>query len=152
MIGVRRAERSDLDVLARLFEQYRAFQGQPADARGARAFLAARLDRAESVVFIAHRGAEPVGFAQIYPSFSSVSLAPVLILNDLFVHEAGRRQGVASSLLAAVERHAVSVGAVRVTLNVARDNEAGQALYERRGWQRDAQFFMYHRFLPREGG
>lgn len=150
MIAVRRAELSDLDELAVLFEQYRAFQGKAADLPGARAFLEARLARSESVVFIAHRRASMVGFAQLYPSFSSVSLARVFILNDLFVHASGRRRGVASELLSAVEDYAWSLGAVRITLNVARDNEAGQALYEDRGWLRDAHYFMYHRFAASE--
>ena len=84
--------------------------------------------------------------AQLYPSYSSTSLARVFILNDLFVHDRARRKGVASKLLAALEGYAWSHGAARVTLNVAKDNQRGQALYEGRGWSRDAQFFMYHRY------
>jgi ribosomal protein S18 acetylase RimI-like enzyme len=64
----------------------------------------------------------------------------------LFVREEGRRKGVASKLLDAVEGFAWAEGAARVTLNVAIDNAAGQALYEAQGWRRDAEFFMYHRF------
>lgn len=145
-ITVRQAVLSDLDDLAPLFDMYRSFQGKPGDLRAAREFLLARLDHGESVVFIAHEGRTPVGFAQVYPSYSSVSLARVFVLNDLFVQEAGRRKGVASGLLAAVEGYAWSLGAARVTLNVARDNAPGQALYEAQGWNQDAQFFMYHRF------
>ena len=149
-IAVRLAVFSDLDELAMLFNQYREFQGEASDLPAARDFLQARFDHGESVVFIAHEGSAPVGFAQLYPSYSSVSLARVFILNDLFVQESGRRKGVASQLLAAVEGYAWSLGAVRVTLNVARDNKPGQALYETRGWSQDAQFFMYHRFPKRQ--
>ena len=87
-----------------------------------------------------------LGFAQLYPSFSSTALAGVFILNDLFVHEKVRRKGVACKLLAALEAYAWSEGAARVTLNVARDNAQAQALYQAQGWSRDAQFFTYHRF------
>ena len=73
-------------------------------------------------------------------------MARVFILNDLFVHASGRRKGVASKLLDAVEHYAWSLGAVRVTLNVARDNRPGQALYAARGWSQDAQFHMFHRY------
>lgn len=145
-LNIRQATLADLDELAELFDEYRAFQSKPRDLPAAREFLHARLAHSESVVFMARAAARPVGFAQLYPSYSSVSLARVFILNDLFVHEAGRRQGVASKLLAAVEAYAWSEGAVRVTLNVARDNTAGQALYEASGWSKDSQFFMYHRF------
>ena len=145
-ISVRQALLSDLDDLAALFDHYRMFQGQASDPAAARSFLRERFDHGESVVFMACDGAAAIGLAQLFPSWSSVALARVFILNDLFVHPSGRRQGVASLLLAAVERHAWSLGAVRVTLNVARDNQPGQALYAALGWTQDAQFHMFHRF------
>ncbi len=144
--SVRQAEFADLGAVAVLFDLHRQAQGQASDLAGAQAFLKARFDNGESVVFVAQQGQRVLGFAQLYPSFSSTALARVLVLNDLFVHEAGRRQGLASALLAAVEAHAWSLGAVRLTLNVARDNLAGQALYRARGWHQDAQFWMFHRF------
>lgn len=145
-ITVRKAIASDLEELAALFDQYRVFQGKETDVLAARLFLQARFDHAESIVFMAHEGSLPLGFAQLYPSFSSTALARVFILNDLFVHEQGRRKGVARKLLAALEAYAWSEGAARVTLNVAMDNVQAQALYQAQGWSRDAQFFMYHRF------
>ena len=143
---VRQAVFSDLEELAELFDQHRVFHGQASDLSAGRSFLRARFDHGESVLFIAHVNTTPLGFAQLYPSFSSTALARVFILNDLFVHQTGRRKGVASQLLAAVEAYAWSHGAARVTLNVVRDNQPGQALYEAQGWRKDAQFFMYHRF------
>jgi ribosomal protein S18 acetylase RimI-like enzyme len=148
-VTVRQAVLSDLAELAKLFDQYREFQGEKSDLAAAQLFLQARFNHGESVVFIAQSESVLVGFAQLYPSYSSVSLARVFVLNDLFVHESGRRRGVASKLLAAVEAYAWSLGAVRVTLNVGRNNVAGQALYEAQGWSQDSQFFMYHRF-PRK--
>jgi GNAT superfamily N-acetyltransferase len=145
-ITVRQAVLADLVELAGLFDQYRRFQGKASDPASARSFLQARFDHGESVAFIAHAAGAPAGFAQLYPSYSSVSLARVFILNDLFVHETARRKGVACELLAAVERYAWSLNAGRITLNVARDNAAGQALYEARGWCQDRQYLMYHRF------
>ncbi len=147
-IAVRQAVLADLEELTQLFDQYRQFQGQPSDLAAARAFLCARFDHCESILFLARDGATPVGFAQLYPSFSSVALARVFILNDLFVREAGRRRGVASALLTAVEAYSTALGAVRITLNVAQDNQSAQALYEARGWQQDGHFYMYHRYPP----
>ena len=145
-VNVHQAALSELEELAVLFNQYRQFQGQASDLPAARDFLEARFNHGESVVFVARLVDTLVGFVQLYPSFSSVALARVFILNDLFVHESVRRQGVASKLLAAVEGYAWSLGAARVSLNVARDNERGQALYEALGWGRDRQFHMYHRY------
>ena len=147
-LDVRQAVLADLEDIAALFDDYRQFQKQPADLDAARAFLRARFDHGESVLFIARAAGTPAGFAQLYPSFSSVALARVFVLNDLFVNAAGRRRGVASALLAAAERHAWALGAARVTLNVAKDNTVGQQLYEARGWKRDQRYDMFHRFPP----
>ena len=145
-VSVRQALLSDLDHVAPLFDWYRQFQGQASDLPAARDFLRARFDHGESIVFIAEDGGQAVGFAQLYPSFSSVSLARVFVLNDLFVAESGRRKGVATRLLAAIETFAWTLGATRVTLNVARPNTTAQALYQSQGWRQDGQFFMYHRY------
>lgn len=145
-LSVRQAVFADLDGVAALFDKHRQAQGQAGDVAAAKAFLRARFDHRESVIFVAQQAQRLLGFAQLYPSYSSTALARVFVLNDLFVHEAGRRQGVASALLSAVEGYAWLHGAARVTLNVARDNAAGQALYRARGWQQDAQFWMFHRF------
>ncbi len=145
---VRQAVAADLEPLALLFDQYRQFQGQPSNLATGRTFLAERFDHGESTVFVATVEGAAIGFAQLYPSYSSVSLSRVFILNDLFVHESVRRQQVASELLAAVEAFAWSFGASRVTLNVARTNVAAQHVYTARGWKQDDQFFMFHCFRP----
>jgi GNAT superfamily N-acetyltransferase len=145
-ISTRQAVLSDLEDLVPLFDQYRGFQGQPTDTAAVRTFLRERFDHGESVVFIAHDGAVPIGFAQLYPIFSSVSLSRVFVLNDLFIAEPGRRKGTASKLLMAIEAYALAVGATRISLNVARDNSSAQELYGSQGWKPDAQFYMYHRY------
>ena len=147
-VAVRQAAATDIEAIAVLFDQYRKFQGQAGDLAAARSFLAERFDHGESVVFIAATKGAAVGFAQLYPSYSSTSLSRVFILNDLFVLEAARGQRVASQLLSAVESYAWSFGASRVTLNVARTNVSAQRVYTARGWKQDDQFFMFHRFPP----
>ena len=147
-VTVRQAVLTDLDPLTALFDAYRRFQGRPGDLPAARDFLRARFEHGESIVFIAELGGMPAGFAQLYPSFSSVALRRVYILNDLFVDATARRRNVASRLLDAVEAYAWAFGAARITLNVARTNADAQALYDRSGWTRDDQYFMVHRFPP----
>jgi GNAT superfamily N-acetyltransferase len=142
---VRQAVLADLAVLAPLFDGYRQFYGRPTDPAAAEAFLRARFDHGESVLFLATDPAgRPLGFTQLYPSFSSVSLARVFILNDLFVVPDRRRGGVGSALLQAAVDHARSLGAVRVSLNTDVANAAAQATYEARGWKRDREYYAYH--------
>ncbi len=136
-VSIRQAVVADLDALAVLFDGYRRFYEQDSDVPAAKKFLLDRFDHAESVLFIAHEGAAPVGFVQLYPSFSSVSLGRIYILNDLFVSELGRRKGVGSQLLSAAVEYGRSVGAIRLGLSTALTNAKAQALYEAQGWQRD---------------
>jgi len=147
-ITVRQAVLSDLEALAPLFDSYRQFYGRPSDLPAATDFLLARFNHGESVLFIAHEGKKAIGFTQLYPSFSSVSLARTFVLNDLFVCEHARRKGVASKLMSAAVDYAGSLGAVRVSLSTATSNEAAQKLYESSGWKRDEQFLVYHFAIP----
>ncbi|MGP1684274.1 MAG: N-acetyltransferase family protein [Giesbergeria sp.] len=142
-ISVRQAALSDLDAIAPLFDRYRQFYGRTSDVPAARAFLSARFNHGESVLFLALQGGDPVGFTQLYPSFSSVSLARIFVLNDLFVDERARRNGVALKLMSAAVGYAGALGAVCVSLSTASTNASAQALYESNGWKRDEQFFHY---------
>ena len=74
-----------LDELAVLFDAYRQFYRQAPDISGAKTFLRERLVQGDSVVFVAFLDGKTAGFTQLYPSFSSVLVARVWILNDLFV-------------------------------------------------------------------
>ena len=137
---IRQAGILDLDRLVLLFDGYRIFYGQESDRDRARAFLEDRFRQQESVVLIALSGDQAIGFTQLYPSFSSVSTAPIFILNDLFVAPEARGKGAGRALLAAAADHARSVGAVRLTLSTAFDNLTAQALYEAAGWIRESKF------------
>ncbi len=143
-ITVRQAILSDIEALTLLFDGYRQFYGRPSDISAVREFLLDRFNHGESVLFIAYADITPVGFTQLYPSFSSVSLARVFVLNDLFVDEQARRKGVASKLMSAATEFASSLGAVRVSLSTATTNQTAQALYQSAGWKRDEQFYVYH--------
>ncbi len=143
-IKVLQAVLSDLDLIAPLFDGYRQFYGRSTDISAARDFLLERFNHGESALFIAYSGAVPVGFTQLYPSFSSVSLARIFVLNDLFVSECARKKGVAKKLINAATEYAKSLGAVRVSLSTSVSNQTAQAVYESSGWKRDEQFFYYH--------
>ena len=143
-IAIRQAALADLEALVPLFDEYRQFYGRVSNSGAAREFLLARFNHGESVLFIAYDGGTAIGFAQLYPSFSSVSLARIFVLNDLFVAERGRRKGVGSGLISAATEYAWSLGATRLALSTATSNATAQALYQSAGWQRDEQFYVYH--------
>ncbi len=143
-IATRQATISDLDLLAPLFDAYRQFYRKPSDINLARQFLLERFQHNQSVIFLAVRqDGSAVGFTQLFPSFSSVSAARILILNDLFVRREARRAGVGSVLLAAAADFGRAIGAVRLTLSTEVTNHAAQTLYETEGWKRQTDFYVY---------
>lgn len=135
-IRTRRAAPADLDALVPLFDGYRRFYGQPPQPEVCRVFLRERLERNESVVFIAERGNDPVGFVQLYPVFSSVRARRAWLLNDLYVAESMRGIGAARALLDAARDHARDSDAAYLLLETAHDNRLAQGLYERYGFHR----------------
>jgi GNAT superfamily N-acetyltransferase len=141
-VRVRRASLKDLNTLIRLFEGYRKFYRQAADRPGSRRFLKERIVRQDSVIFLARRRGRVVGFAQLYPTFSSTRLGPLWNLNDLFVLPTVRRRGVASCLLRRCQDLAKETGALGVWLETAVDNPA-QSLYATHGWKLDREFLHF---------
>ena len=134
---LRRAALADLDAVAPLFDAYRGFYGQPSDLPRARAWLEERMRGGESVVLLAERDGDVVGFVQLYPMYSSVRTARTWILNDLFVAEHARRSGAARALLDAAAAFAREQGASSISLETTRDNAAARALYRSAGWDED---------------
>ena len=129
--------------VAPLFDAYRQFYRQPGDLAGAAAFLRGRIERHESVVFLAVLDGAAVGFTQLYPCFSSTSMKRLWILNDLYVTPQARRRGVAKALLERARQLGIQTSAEGLALETAVDNHSAQQLYQELGWIRDEEFFRY---------
>ncbi len=143
-MNIRQATLADLDKLVPLFDGYRQFYGQPSNPALARSFLSERLARSQSVIFLAFDAEQrAIGFTQLFPSFSSISAARLFILNDLFVSPDARRSGAGAALLRAAADFGRANNAVELELSTAITNKGAQALYEREGWQRDQDFYVY---------
>jgi GNAT superfamily N-acetyltransferase len=142
---VRQAGPADTELVAPLFDAYRQFYEQPSDPVLSREFIGERLERHESVIFLAERAGRPVGFVQLYPLFSSTAARPrrLWLLNDLFVAPEARGGGVGRALMARARRLAEDTGAVGLELATARGNTTAQRLYESLGYRRDDAFLRY---------
>ena len=132
-----------VDEVAPLFDAYRVWCGEDSDPDGAHHFINQRLSANESEIFFARQCDQPVAFTQLYPVFSSVSMGRVWILNDLYVGESVRRQGVGTILLEAAAEFARALGAIRLELETEHTNTDAQAAYEALGWQKNAKFLRY---------
>lgn len=138
---------NQLSDAAKLINDYRVFYKQESDIESTKEFLRKRIERKDSIIFIAYNSSnnEPVGIAQLYPSYSTVSLKKQWILNDLYVEKKFRKIGVGNELLRAIERYFrdKAKGLILVT---AKDNDIAKRLYERNDWETGLYDFYYKTF------
>ncbi len=137
------AEEQHLDAAAVVFDAYRQYYGQKADLAGAKNFLSERLLHNESIIFLALDNDLSLGFTQLYPMFSSVSMKRQWVLNDLFVAEHARNLGVGKAIIEVAQNFVQQVGHKGLLLETTPDNEKAQKLYERLGWEREENFYYY---------
>jgi GNAT superfamily N-acetyltransferase len=133
---------TDVDSIVPLFDAYRIFYGQRSDHTLARNFLRERLSNNDSVIFACEDENKIVGFAQLYPVFSSVSCCKDYILNDLFVSERSRGRGVARRLLLHAQLFAKVQGFKGLALETQTHNQA-RFLYEKLGWEKATNIHYY---------
>ena len=121
-----------------------ASYGQESDVHAAAEFLSTRFLRKDSQFFLASdQAGNPLGFIQLYPSFSSVAMQSMWYLNDLFVLPNARGRGVASELLNHVKQFARDNGSFSLKLATAIDNEVAKTLYEKHGFSKVTAFDHY---------
>lgn len=145
-VVLRQAGEADLDIAAELFRGYLEFyEVEVTDPDRPRAFLAERLRGGDSFILLAEvPGAGVVGFAQVYPMFSSLSMQASWLLGDLYVAPPGRRTGAGRALLREVLRRAREAGVAGVQLETAYDNHVAQGLYEAEGFVREEFHVYFH--------
>ena len=132
-----------LNDVAFLFDRYRVFYRQTPDLDSATKFIRERLQYQDAVIFLAAENGKPVGYTQLFPYWSSVSMQRVWILNDLFVVESQRNQGIAKALMSKAADYGRSTNAVRMVLATEVSNKIGQNLYESMGYRKFDDFYHY---------
>lgn len=143
------AELEHLDLVAELLHQYRQFYGQNSYYPDCRHFVFDRMTKHESIIFLALDAEEQaIGFLQLYPTFSSVSLQSLWILNDVYVVPEARKQGVGSLLMEEAKAWAAMTESKGLVLETARDNTTAQRLYEMQGFVKDTAFDRYMYAVP----
>lgn len=136
------AKLEHLDSLAILFDGYRKFYRQESDIEGARQFLKARLENEDSIVYIAFIDDVAVGFTQLYPLFSSVSMEPMYILNDLYIDSNYRGKNIGTSLIDRAKKLCKEKQYKGLIIQTETTNPA-QHLYERLGFVKDQDLMFF---------
>lgn len=144
-MDIRLIEKDDAALLVPVFDAYRQFYEQPSDEAGALAYLTERLAAADCFGGVAvDENAEAAGFGLVYPTFSSVRMKPVWVLNDFFVVPSERSSGLASRLMVRLFALAEERAIGQISLITHQSNDRAQAHYKKMGWKQ-SEFLRFER-------
>lgn len=146
-MNIYQAQPQDVDKILPLYLAYRQFYNVEEKSERSREFIQARLTLKESTILFAEENDKVLGFAQLYPLFCSLEMKRIWLLYDLFVDPSARKNGVAQKLIQRAEQLAAETDSAFIMLSTATDNVKAQALYERNGFVRDNDFYVYNKFL-----
>lgn len=139
----RQATIEDLPRIVPIFDSYREYFKQPKNPLKVKSFLFEKFEHLESVIFIAEQDSEVIGFAQLYPIFSSLSLQRVWLLNDFYITEEYRFRGVGRQLFAKVKEFTLLTKSKGIELSVEHTNEKAWRFWEKQGFKIDDEFRYY---------
>jgi GNAT superfamily N-acetyltransferase len=134
--SVRALERSDLPQWLPLWEGYNAFYGRAGASALAAEITAATWERFFAPTepmhaWVAEQDGQLLGLVHCLFHRSTIHLAPVCYLQDLFTAPAARGRGVAAALIGVVYRAAQAAGVQRVYWHTHESNTVAQRLYDR---------------------
>jgi ribosomal protein S18 acetylase RimI-like enzyme len=141
-IKIQRASESDIHKITHLFVDYQRRFGETNPIFDKiEAFLREKIESAGYTLFFAEKDGKPVGFAGLYPIFSSVTFKREWLLNDLFVSENYRRQGVGAALINEVKSR-LSESSQGIMLISSKQNAEAKAFYEKNGFSDGGNEFL----------
>jgi GNAT superfamily N-acetyltransferase len=145
---IRRATKADLPALGRLgallvqthygFDRNRFMPPRPHADEGYAWFLGTQLGQEDTVVFVAERAGEVLGY--VYAGIEPLSWKELRdeagFIHDIVVDEKGRRTGLAAALIEHAADWLRDRGMPRAILWTADQNSGAQQLFTRLGFRR----------------
>jgi GNAT superfamily N-acetyltransferase len=129
------------ELLPLIAAYQRFYEAERVDDDRNRAFFRRFLAPSEDGLLLgARREGRLVGYACLYWHFSSLEATECVLMNDLFVDESARGQGVGRALIEASADVARERGVPFVEWSTAPDNHTAQRLYDSTGAERTAWF------------
>jgi GNAT superfamily N-acetyltransferase len=142
-LTIRQATIQDLPHIVPIFDSYRDYFNQQKDPVLVEHFLFEKFEHRESVIYIAQQQDEVIGFAQLYPLFSSLTLQRVWLLNDFFIAEEFRGSGVGTQLFMSVKEFTLLTKSKGIELSVEHTNKKAWTFWEKQGFKQDEEFRYY---------
>jgi glycosidase/GNAT superfamily N-acetyltransferase len=135
------ANSNDIHALTHLFVDYaRSFGETNPIFDNISAFLHDKTANAGYALYFAEKDGKPVAFAGLYPIYSSVTLKKQWLLNDFFVSQNCRGQGIGTALISEIKK-SLSAEAQGIILVTSDTNAEAKAFYEANGFSSDGNMF-----------
>ncbi|NPD52862.1 GNAT family N-acetyltransferase [Klebsiella aerogenes] len=141
------AQPQDIEKILPLFIAYHDFYNVDSNKEEAFQYLLNRVKLGESVIYYIEDDNEIVGFTQLYPLFCSLEMKRIWLLYDLFVKAEYRKKGIAKALIQRAEQLAMESNSAFIMLSTGIDNLKAQSLYEKNGFVRDNDFYVYNKII-----
>ncbi len=137
-LGIESISADQMETLLPMIAAYQRFyRVTEVDDDRNRAFFSRFVDPSDDGLLLgAWRGDELVGYACLYWHFSSLVPAETVLMNDLFVEESVRGQGIGRALIEASADVARRRGAHHLEWSTAPSNVTAQRLYDATGAER----------------
>lgn len=134
-ISVRFAVPADAELMLRFIRGLAEYEGQADAVQATVTGLRAQMESNDPPFecLIAERGGEAMGFALFFRNYSTWSGFPGLYLEDLFVLEQFRGQGVGTALLRRLAAITIERGWARMEWSVLEWNSRAQGFYRSLG-------------------
>lgn len=140
-VRVEALSEADYEQVLPLIAGYQRFYRTEPDEDRNRAFFRRFLAPSEDGLLLgAWKDGQLVGFATLYWTFSSTHAAEAALMNDLFVAEGVRGEGIGLALIEASVAAARERGMRHLEWFTALDNDRAQRLYEQTGAERSGWF------------
>lgn len=134
---------NDLDRLVPLFDSYRQHFKQASDPEAIKQYLQQRIEADEAIIYLAQSQEDLHGFVVLYPSFSSIGLAPIWILNDFYLKSGNQKRLMAKELLDRIGADCKEQGGIRIEVNTRKENHKLHKLYKDYGFEKDYKYDYY---------
>lgn len=149
-MDIRTCTIDDLERLVPAFDKYRQFYRQKSQPEQIRDFLKSLIEQERSKIFLSYEEGELTGFVQLYPSYSSIGLAPIWILNDFFIFGGSDRREIAKGLLDAAKMLCEASKAVRLEVTTRKENHRLHKIYRDYGFEKDYKYDYYFLRLSKD--
>jgi ribosomal protein S18 acetylase RimI-like enzyme len=130
------AENSDTEILVEFIREFHEVEHLPFDDNSVRTMLAEILnDDSLGRVWLIQDGSEPIGYIVLTFGYSLEFQGRNGLIDELYIRESHRGQGIGTSALQFVEGVCPSLGIQALHLEVDRKNTAAQGLYRKVGFE-----------------